>query len=255
MPAEYVLRIDDVCATMAWEAFRSVVDAALDHGIRPLLGVIPLNQDPDLARFPQRDDAWPVLRELQARGAEIAQHGCHHLYTTTSSGLIGPWPRSEFAAVPTDEQRRLVATGFAALAEQELHPVAFMAPAHSFDAATLTALEAETDIRAITDGLSFFPFRHGDFVFVPQLSARPLPTRFGVQTLTVHANTMQSSDVASLVALLEQRRDHFIAFSEACGRVPSSRSMSRLDSIAGRAANRALSTLRRRRAAHGHEHG
>jgi predicted deacetylase len=231
---------------MAWSAFSSVVEPALELGIHPILGVIPINHDPELSQFPRHDDAWEALRALKNRGAEIAQHGCHHVYTTNGRGCVGPWARSEFADVAFDEQRRLIATGYAALAEHELHPLAFMAPAHSFDGETLRALAVETDIRAITDGLTFFPFRQGEFVFVPQLTARPLPAPFGVQTITVHANTTQPDDIASLVALLETRRDRFIPFSEACLRVPA-RSVSRIDAVAGRAASRGIAALRRRR--------
>jgi predicted deacetylase len=244
--AEYVLRVDDVCATMAWDAFSSVVEPALGLGIRPILGVIPINHDRELTKFPRRDDAWDSLRALQDRGAEIAQHGCHHVYTTNGRGCVGPWDRSEFAGVPFDEQRRLIATGYAALAEQDLHPVAFMAPAHSFDGETLRALAVETDVRAITDGLTFFPFRQGEFVFVPQLTARPLPAPFGVQTVTVHANAMQPADIVSLVAFLQKRHDRFIPFSEACRRVPS-HSVSRIDALAGRVTSRGIAALRRRR--------
>jgi predicted deacetylase len=231
---------------MAWDAFSAIVEPALEHGIRPLLGVIPLNNDPALTELPQRDDTWNALRELKRRGADIAQHGCHHVYTTRGRGLIGPWPRSEFADLPLDEQRRLIGTGFAALTDHGLHPVAFMAPAHSFDETTLNALAAETDIRAVTDGLAFFPFRHGEFVFVPQLTARPLPAPFGVQTITVHANTMGHGEIASLVALLGERRERFISFTDACRRVPA-RFVTSIDAVAGRAANAAITALRRRR--------
>ena len=68
MHVKYVLRLDDVCETIHWEHFDRLMDAAQGWGIRPLLGVIPNNHDPDFQRYEKRDDAWARIGQWQARG-------------------------------------------------------------------------------------------------------------------------------------------------------------------------------------------
>ena len=48
VPAQYLIRFDDLCPTMLsdrWERFLSIVAR---YGVQPILGVIPDNQDPAL---------------------------------------------------------------------------------------------------------------------------------------------------------------------------------------------------------------
>ena len=48
LAARYLLRFDDLCPTMAAERFERVMAIVQHHRLRPILAVVPDNQDPDL---------------------------------------------------------------------------------------------------------------------------------------------------------------------------------------------------------------
>ena len=73
MTARILIRFDDVAANMAWDTFERVVRTCEEFGIKPLIGVIPDNRDPELLAYPSRADFWNVVRGLQADGWSIAQ--------------------------------------------------------------------------------------------------------------------------------------------------------------------------------------
>ena len=52
--------------------------------VKPLLGVIPLNEDPDLKKFEINKNFWKKIENWQQKGWEITMHGCNHLYTQVS---------------------------------------------------------------------------------------------------------------------------------------------------------------------------
>ena len=77
-PAQYLLRLDDLCPTHSparWERFRKVIE---EFGIRPILAVIPDNRDPQLNGSPYDPRFWDQMREMEAAGAAIAVHGYQH---------------------------------------------------------------------------------------------------------------------------------------------------------------------------------
>ena len=54
------------------------------YEIKPLMGVIPVNQDPDLLKHSRNNEFWERVNSWKNKGWEIAMHGCHHLYTQKS---------------------------------------------------------------------------------------------------------------------------------------------------------------------------
>src|SRR4051812_9506799 len=112
MAARYLIRLDDIAAHMEWEKFRRLERVFGEFGIKPLLGVIPDNQDVTLKQFPEcAGDFWTEMRTLQAGGWEMAQHGYQHVYVTRNSGLMGVNNLSEFAGLPYAEQLDKLARG------------------------------------------------------------------------------------------------------------------------------------------------
>ena len=60
-PAQYLLRFDDLCPTISparWERCRKLVE---EFGVRPILAVIPDNQDSDLQHAPYDPALWGWL--------------------------------------------------------------------------------------------------------------------------------------------------------------------------------------------------
>lgn len=48
--SKYLVRFDDLCPTANWDVWEPVEATLLDAGVRPLVAVVPDNQDPKLDR-------------------------------------------------------------------------------------------------------------------------------------------------------------------------------------------------------------
>ncbi len=249
MPARYLIRLDDIAPHMAWDRFRRLENVFDEYGIKPLIGVIPDNQDPQLKQFPESSgDFWAEMRSLQARGWEIAQHGFQHVYVTRDRGLMGVNGLSEFAGLPYAEQFDKLARGQTLLWEHGLRFETFMAPSHSFDATTLRSLK-ELGFTTITDGFALFPYIEQGLIFLPQLLATPRVLPFGVQTFCLHLNVMTDLQINQVEAFIAQHHHEFLTFADA--RVLATPHT--LNRVAGRMMGVTLRSLRtwrhRRRAA------
>jgi predicted deacetylase len=215
--AQFVIRLDDICPTMDHTKFgraRAYFDAA---GVRPLMGVVPENRDPDLEIDAPDPDFWEKMRTLRATGWGISQHGYQHRIHTADTGLLGISPRSEFAGRPFDAQRDDLAKGQAILADEGIATDIFMAPFHSYDAATLTALKS-LGITTLTDGYGLFPWREGGLTFVPQLFERPFNFGVGIYTMCLHLNNMRMEDIDALGRFMASNSARIIDFDQASGR-------------------------------------
>jgi peptidoglycan/xylan/chitin deacetylase (PgdA/CDA1 family) len=215
MSARYLIRLDDITAHMAWGNFRRLERAFDEFGIKPLLGVIPDNHDPELKQFPEcSGDFWAEMRELQERGWEMAQHGFRHVYVTRDCGLMGVNNLSEFAGLPYAEQFDKLARGQSLLCERGLRSETFMAPSHSFDVVTLRALK-DLGFTTVTDGFAPFPYVAEGLIFLPQWLASPRVMPIGVQTFCLHINGMSERAIENVERFLAAHHREFLTFPEA----------------------------------------
>jgi peptidoglycan/xylan/chitin deacetylase (PgdA/CDA1 family) len=181
----YLLRIDDVCATMDW-AIWNEMEATMDAaGIRPIVGIVPDNRDPKLMAGPAAPDFWERVRGWQARGWTIGLHGYQHDYVTRESGILGLNHQSEFAGLPKEEQRRKIRAGLAIFQREGVRVDAWVAPSHSFDWTTVEVLREE-GLQVISDGFAFRPFRKEGMRWVPQQFATMRRVPFGTWTFCHH---------------------------------------------------------------------
>lgn len=246
MAARYLIRFDDIAPHMDWLRFERLVRLLNEHHIRPLIGVIPDNQDPQLRRFPEfTGDFWARMRSLQDAGWEIAQHGFQHVYATRERGLMGVNGLSEFAGLPFAEQLKKLACGQELLTHHGLRCETFMAPSHSFDRTTLRALR-ELRFTTITDGFAPFPYFEHGLIFIPQLLASPRVMPFGVQTFCLHINVMTEAQVQRVEQFVAAHHREFITFPEA-REVASPGYMNRMAGKIAGTALRGLRIWRRRR--------
>jgi predicted deacetylase len=187
MSAKFLLRFDDMCPTMNWKVWQKLEDIMLEEEIRPILSVIPDNQDRNLFESEPNQHFWDRVRGWQARGWTIGLHGYQHLYVSKNPGIIGLKNYSEFAGLPMKEQRTKLVLGLEIFAREGVRPEVWVAPAHSFDQNTIKAL-ISLGIRTISDGLSIYP--HCDsqgVVWVPQQLWRFRAVPFGVWTVCIHS--------------------------------------------------------------------
>jgi predicted deacetylase len=198
--SSYLLRIDDVCPTMRRSSFERIRAACDELNIKPVIGVVPDNQDAKLRAEEPWEDFWPLIKNLGSRGWIIAQHGYQHIYGET---------KTEFAGLPYEEQKRKISLGRSLLIERiGITPNWFMAPAHSLDDTTCKVLE-ELSFTHITDGVALYPFMQNNLTWVPQQLWRPRSMPFGLWTICLHPNTMSDSEIDTLIAFMKSHQRQF----------------------------------------------
>ena len=62
------IRMDDITPDMDWEKFLRFKSFLDEHGIKPLIGVVPDNRDKKLSLDPVRADFWSYIKELERDG-------------------------------------------------------------------------------------------------------------------------------------------------------------------------------------------
>jgi len=210
-PAQYLLRLDDLCPTLPparWERFRKVIE---EYGIRPILAVIPDNRDPQLNGSPYDPRFWDQMRAMEAAGAAIAVHGYQHRCHALGESLMRLDPRSEFAGVDPDTQRGWIRTGLEIIRGKGLDPKLWIAPRHGFDRNTLGALQAE-GVEYISDGFARVPHRRHGVIWIPQQLWSPVAKSKGLWTICIHPHTATDLDVERLRWFLQGHCTQFTSF-------------------------------------------
>ncbi len=212
------VRLDDITTTMNWKNFDRM-EALLDrYHIAPLLGIIPDNRDEKLMPDPPHPAFADRLREWQEKGWTLAMHGMWHCYTTQRGGMFPLNTYGEFAGVPIEKQEEMILAGKKKLEEMGVVTNVFMAPAHSYDRATLEALH-KGGFRYITDGFGRRPYRYKGMVFLPIafLRDRDIQRKNGYTTLVFHTNTMKEADFTRAEEIFRKYEADFIPYSDYLG--------------------------------------
>ena len=221
-PAQYILRFDDLCPTVLrtrWQRFLPLIE---EFGIRPILAVVPDNQDDRLQISPPDPEFWTRMRAMEAAGAMIGMHGYSHLCNSKGHGLLTLHRRTEFAGVPEETQRRWIRAGLGILRAHGLNPRIWVAPRHGFDLSTLHALRKE-GIRLLSDGFARVPFNRDGLTWIPQQLWEPVDKAEGLWTICVHANTAHSSQIRQLQEFLRQHAAQFTSVDRALAEYPPGR--------------------------------
>lgn len=195
--AQYLFRIDDLCPTLhgdRWQRLRAMLHR---FHVQPILAIVPENRDPELQVSPPAAHFWPQMREMARQGATIAMHGWQHLCLRQAHSLIPLHPSGEFAGVPLADQEKAIADGLRVLRGHGLAPRLFVAPRHSIDRSTLSALRAQ-GIEYLSDGFARRPFLRGGIVWIPQQLWAPTPQQSGLWTICLHPNSMRPSEFGIL---------------------------------------------------------
>jgi predicted deacetylase len=214
MSVKFLLRFDDICPTMDWKLWQEVEKILVEEDIKPLLAVIPDNQDESLHDAEPDQHFWDRVRAWQTRGWTIGLHGYQHRYVTQDPGILGRRNYSEFAGLPLHEQQAKLAKALEIFHRQGLRPKVWIAPAHSFDANTLQAL-ASLGIRTVSDGFALYPHRdsHG-MLWIPQQLGRLRPVPPGVWTLCIHLQDKEYADLANFRRMIRELRNRTTSFPE-----------------------------------------
>ena len=187
MEKRFLLRFDDICPTMKWSIWNRIEEIMIRYKIKPIIAVIPDNQDPSLICEDEINDYWEKLRKWQKLGWTIALHGFHHKYENQKCGILKINDYSEFAGVSYDEQNIRIKKGLEILKSHGLNVTTWIAPAHSFDYNTIKALKSN-GIHIISDGYSNDIFRFRDMLWIPCQLYRFEQRKKGVWTVCKHPN-------------------------------------------------------------------
>lgn len=193
------IRMDDITPDMNWERFYRCKALLDQYQVKPLIGVVPDNQDDMLCFEGQKnkpEDFWAYIRSLQEEGWVIAMHGCTHIYSKKTGGMFPLNDFSEFAGHSLKEQKEKLEKGKKLLTERGIETDIFMAPAHAYDGNTLTALR-ETGFNKITDGFGNNPYLWKGIHFYPisfKLS-KSLKKKTGFTTMVIHSNTVTDDEL------------------------------------------------------------
>lgn len=86
------IRMDDITPDMDWAKFLRFKELCDLYQVKPLIGVVPDNQDANLHIASSESDVarsfWKYIKGLENEGWCIAQHGVTHVYTTKRWGVF-----------------------------------------------------------------------------------------------------------------------------------------------------------------------
>ena len=214
---KYLIRLDDACPMMdsyKWKKVEAILDLV---DIKPLVGVIPCNEDLEISVDAYDAMFWEKVHIWIEKGWAIALHGYNHKCITFGGmeGLNPFWRRSEFAGVPLEKQREKIRRGVNILHNHDIYPQYFFAPFHTYDMNTLEALRQESDIRIISDTIANRPYIDNDFIFIPQFGGRCVEIRIpGIWTFCLHPTMMTDYHIKCLEKFLFEHRQEFLSFAD-----------------------------------------
>lgn len=210
MSRQYVIRLDDACEKRdveKWDRIERILDK---YGVKPIVGIIPNCQDPDMGKYAIDEEFWDRAREWQEKGWIIALHGYEHVFCTKEGGINPVNKYSEFAGVPLELQKTKITNGVAVLSEHGLSAKVFFAPAHTFDENTIDALKSCSDIRTISDTVAYDTYLGEDgMTYIPQQSGRVRKLPFKTVTFCYHPNIMDDESFDELEHFLSAYRCAF----------------------------------------------
>lgn len=192
----YLIRFDDVCPTMNWNIWHRMEKTLDAFRVKPILAVIPDNRDEELMVAAANDRFWETVRQWQARGWTIGLHGYQHAHLTRDGGLLRMSRWSEFSGLSRATQYTRLQSALEICKHNGVAPEIWVAPAHSFDAETLSCLY-DLGIRCLSDGFAIYP--HLDargILWVPQQLWRFRRMPLGIWTVCLHINRWTADDVS-----------------------------------------------------------
>ena len=184
-----LIRMDDITENMNWKHMDKCELLFDKFNLRPLLGVIPENKDPELLKYPKNSNFWKRVESWKKKGWEISMHGYSHLYErqTNRKDIFNYGGGSEFFGLDYENQLNKIKSGLEKFREKNISIRSFFAPNHTYDFNTLKALD-KSGIRIVIDGYGLFPYSKFNLFFIPQLFYKEIILPFGIQSTQIHIN-------------------------------------------------------------------
>ncbi len=210
-----LIRMDDIAENMNWDLMNKCEQLFDQYNIKPLLGVIPKNEDPELLKFDKEEMFWKKIKKWSEKGWEICMHGYTHVYDaeTRKKDFFNYGGSSEFFGHSLDEQKKRIRNGVDIFLSKDIKIRSFFAPNHTYDANTFAALK-DNGIVNVIDGYGFFPYERYGITFVPQLFYKEIMLPVGVQATQIHLNYWNLKKLSEFELFLKNNRGKFLDFDQ-----------------------------------------
>lgn len=206
----YIIRLDDASEYMDIEKWDKIEILLDKYNIKPIVGIIPNNQDKDLIGKYKKDlRFWNKANLWQAKEWSVALHGYNHICSTNNGGINPVNIRSEFAGISLADQKKKISNGIKIFNKHGLDTKIFFAPSHTFDLNTIEALRIESDIKIISDTIANDIYKLEGFYFIPQQSGHVQRLPFKVTTFCYHPNNMNEHDFEILDDFIKKNTEKF----------------------------------------------
>ena len=214
-----LIRFDDISPYLNWDLMDKCEKLFLKYNIKPVLGVIPNNQDKELLSFKHNKNFWNKVREWQTYGWEIAIHGYNHKYTsdTFKKDFFYYGGKSEFYGYPLDIQVSKIQKSIEIFKKNKIKTQCFFAPNHTYDLNTFKALR-NLGINQVIDGYGLFPYEQNGIQFIPQLFHKIMILPFGIQSTQIHINTWTENDLKNFENFIDKNHEKIITYDYALTR-------------------------------------
>jgi len=209
--AKYLFRIDDVCPEMDWRKFERLVNLFKRFEIKPLIAVVPDNQDEVLKKEKSNPQFWERINELVNNGFTVEMYGYQHKYVNKSGGLLKIHQGSEFAQLPYDVQLEKIKKWKEILEKNGIKTDIFIAPGHSFDKNPIKALKTE-GFKYLSDGIALWPFEKYKMIWVPQIAWKPRKIPFEIITFCLHSNNFSEKDFSKIGKFIQENKKEIVNF-------------------------------------------
>lgn len=201
-----LFRLDDIAPGLSSANLARLEKIFDQYNIKPLMGVVPQNQDDNLIVQKQEEETfWQEVKRLTDKGWAVSMHGFCHVYCTQESGLLKANPFSEFAGLDYQTQSDKLKEGRELLQKHGIDTDCFMAPGHTFDINTLKALK-ENGFKYVTDGYTDYPYRREGLLMIPCTLTDPAMIT-GCDTVCIHLNNWKDCDFERLESFLKDNSD------------------------------------------------
>ena len=215
-----LLRFDDIAQNMNWK-FMNKCEVMFDkNNIKPLVGVIPNNKDPELLNYEKEEKFWDRLKIWQEKGWEICMHGYTHIYDneTNKKDFFNYGGRSEFYGHSFDEQSKRIIAGLNIFKNRNIKIRSFFAPNHTYDENTFLACK-QNGIEYIIDGYAFYPYKSKGLTFIPQLFYKEIMLPYGVQATQIHLNYWDEKKFKNFEMFIKKNSYKFLDLNEAASNI------------------------------------
>tara|TARA_B100000029_G_C17392477_1_gene893930 strand:- start:98 stop:862 length:765 start_codon:yes stop_codon:yes gene_type:complete len=216
-----LIRLDDIAENMNWKMMEQATKLFDKFNIKPVLGIIPNNKDPELLSYPKTNlNFWDQVKLWQSKGWEIAMHGNNHVYHKINSknDYLSHGGNTEFCGQELSVQVKKISEGLDKFKQQNINVRTFFAPNHTFDQNTLFALE-KCGIKNIIDGYGIMPYEENKMNFIPQLFYRNIALPYGIQSTQIHLNNFNQESFINFEKFIEKNKKKIITYDQALSKI------------------------------------